>query len=595
MGRKKFILQINVHMSPDAKYNIVVRMGYKPDGEVLLPVDKEKFCLEEGIYNIIFEADGFCSQEHLILIDSNVQRHEYIVDIEPVRIRNNLAEFKGSMFYLPEAFEKAVYDDEIEEQVSKYEFVTPAFEEEKGELCFTSSEESREYINHICQDSNKIKLFNVENINIALASKNSGDLPGDIFKAIEKLRQNEKLTVFYQAQVHGTEPASGEGALAFITEAAMGKLDKLLEVMDIWVIPCCNPIGTDRFERECNGININRDALALECSETQTIHSLFLKLLPEVVIDAHTFTRANGIKSPYLDRAVLDVRLSPAQSENINKNINRLSAELAEKTIWVLKKQSIRVGYYGDSTDPSASRIFYGLFNTCSFLLESEGTRSGKMHFRRNVWCQLTAVKCLLAKASENAEYIKKTVLDSRRTLAHTNNPDEADVYVLKHGKSNELFFKTKQPAFDLNGNIVDEKNIIFFPKRKIVLKQTEKPYAYIIPKDAVSAEYMVKMLAKNGINVCDLSEQVTLPVEQYYSCGEDILTYEETYETFDNGAYMVLTGQIASNIICALFEPESDDAARQHGSFVQRGILEPDSKNRFNLYRMMKSDIEMR
>jgi len=278
-------------------------------------------------------------------------------------------------------------------------------------------------------------------------------------------------------------------------------------------------------------VNINRDALDLQCGETVIMHDLFIRLMPEVVIDAHTFTRANGISSPYLDRAVLDIRISPARSKNMDNSIRKLNDKLANNTIQTLRREGIRSGYYGDSADPSTSRVFYGLFNTCAFLVESEGTRSGKMHYKRNVWCQLNAVKSLLNEIKGKSELILNTVHEARNALQQTEYTQANSIFVLKHGRSKKYFFKTVQPSFDLNGNMIDENNIIYFSKKCVALRKMNRPYGYIIPKYVEYADLMIDRLKTNGVNVSETSSAYVIPVRQ-----------------------------LASNIICYMLDPASGD-----------------------------------
>jgi len=523
---KRYALRIKVHT--DIEYSVVVRTGYKPGGNVLVPKEKDLFDLPRGIYNVLFEATGFCSQEHLVLVDGEDNKEESILDIYPIAIVGQNAEFKGSQFFLPDAFESALYYDEVGKIAKEYPFNTPGFNEKKGALLFTESSEFREYINESDKVCSNIKAFHEDNISIVLISSEAENISDDLFTAADQIRRDDKLNIMYQAQVHGTEPASGEGALAFINEAGNGSIDDIIDKVNIWVIPCCNPVGTDRFERECRGININRDALNVECRETKILHEVFFRVMPEVVIDAHTFTRANGINSPHLDRSVLDIRISPAQSKNIDKDINKITADITEKVIKDLRKDGVRSGYYGDSADPSTSRVFYGLFNTCSFLLESEGSRSGKLHFERNVWCQLYAIKTLLKRISCNAGHIKTAVAEARERLLHQGS----SIFVLKHGKSEKRFFKTMQASYDLAGNIVEEKNVIYFPKRAITLKKTTRPNIYILPKAEKKTEASIRLLRKHGVEIVE-----------------------------ENDRYIVSTKQIMSNIISTILEPLSGDA----------------------------------
>lgn len=578
-GKKEFCI-VKFKITQKTKSTIVLRDGFKSDPEVIDEYRKKVYHLKEGIYNIKFEAEGFCSQEMIIVISKENLGKKRIIEIRPIELYGKSAEFKGAMYMLPDEFEEKLYACIMDEELYENLLTTPGFASDKKGNCFTTAAERKFFLEKIEGSNCCCRLFTYNTLQVVFVSQNIGK--DDKFETvIEKIKNSGKLNILYQAQVHGTEPASGEGALVFLKHLTENGYDNVLENINLMIVPCCNPLGSELFERENDGIDMNRDALSLECSESVYLHQLFYMVMPEVVIDAHSFTRANGIKTTKISRSLLDIRISPVGSYNVCSDIKTLSGEITDRALERLSDYGFRTGYYGDSVDPTTSRVFYGLHGTCSFLVECEGTRSGRMHFKRNVISSFLAVKTLIKIISMDSDCILDIVNAARADIIN-----KKDDFILKHEKSKKRYLKVKQPAFDFEGNIVDPDFEIKFSQYDEIVNKRKKPDAYILPIDMKEINDILEIFDKHQIKYFIHEQFTEIKVSQYYrdSFGK-ICVSDDKVRQFENGVVIISLNQIRGNIICSLIEPDEDDSKNMRGSLVQRDILKFDN-SKYGVFR---------
>lgn len=98
--------------------------------------------------------------------------------------------------------------------------------------------------------------------------------------------------IFYLCRQHGHEPASTEGALAFIN--ALVKADEdtplagYLKQATVMVVPMANPDGSEAFLRHnAHDVDLNRDWLRRTQPETRALYAAILRLHPDLMTDQH--------------------------------------------------------------------------------------------------------------------------------------------------------------------------------------------------------------------------------------------------------------------------------------------------------------------
>ncbi len=107
--------------------------------------------------------------------------------------------------------------------------------------------------------------------------------------------------------------------------------------------------------------------------------------------------------------------------------------------------------------------------------------------------------------------------------------------------------------------------------KKPIPVRTRPRPFAYILPRDAVDA---VAMLRRHNITVEVLEDTARLEV-QAYAIGDvayapqynhaatvriDVADVITVHRTFPRGTYVVPTGQMLGRVAAHMLEPETDD-----------------------------------
>ncbi len=95
----------------------------------------------------------------------------------------------------------------------------------------------------------------------------------------------DRLTVEIIGGQHGTESAGAESLLIVARELVAGSLRKVLDDMDVVLIPNANPDGRDNRRRaNANGVNLNVDFVALTQPEERALVSALQRYQPEVAL-----------------------------------------------------------------------------------------------------------------------------------------------------------------------------------------------------------------------------------------------------------------------------------------------------------------------
>lgn len=466
----------NVHLRSVRKSqlgNYIVRKGIDGEGEIVQPTERVlgwRYQLKSGVY--MCQYDGLeetenCPIEKIFTVDEQELGKSKKLVIPKIRMDHVEAEGQQSIFLYSDQLEEKFYDNDDVSlgkmdgyrelgQFSELSFDTPAFRENKTINQFTTNSERIEFLNGL-KDVNRsgCNSYHLYDYGFQVVILSRETLTGDdLFRDLETLKNSNRLNVMYQAQVHGNEFAAGEGALTVIEKLLED--DSCLDLLNIVIIPCVNQIGNTQSTRDCGKININRDFLKCEADETEKLHDVFFGFMPELVIDAHTFTRRNSFIGDSLKRAMFDVRISGASTTNIDEEIDRINQEIVETVIDRVNSQGLRAGYYSNSVNCNLGRLYYGLLGGCSVLFESEGTRSGKFHYRRNVASQVKGILSIISFACREKERIKKAVAMNRKKFVDGSNINRKYTFNHKSSRNNDQVVKLAE--YDAFGRLIDEQ-----------------------------------------------------------------------------------------------------------------------------------------
>ncbi|MFP5218980.1 MAG: M14 family metallocarboxypeptidase [Actinomycetes bacterium] len=156
-------------------------------------------------------------------------------------------------------------------------------------------------------------------------------------------RQDARPTTMVVGSQHGNEPAGRETALAWLRDLAFTDDELLVEQLKgqtLLFIPSANPDGRAANTRgNADGVDINRDHLALRTPEARVLATVLRDDEPHLVLDLHEY----GPSVPVLYDD--DVLYLWPRNLNVDAQVRDLSRTLAEQYIG---KGAVAAGYTAD-------------------------------------------------------------------------------------------------------------------------------------------------------------------------------------------------------------------------------------------------------
>lgn len=582
------LCSLKLHSSESV--SVTVNSKYDGSGRELNPDETGAYSLAKGIYSYYINSEGYYKIRKIFVInDNDIEAGSKTIEIQPQRTTGQGYEPYLSVYSWNDEIESRLFSlSDLKGYSSVY---TPAFYYGKRGQQFTTTSERNSYVSRMAASSSYMHVYYLDDAKkIPVVFFTTSNLSGvaDIEQAAEIMASNGKTTVFYQAQMHGNEPAAGEGALAVISALAGGYGYKLAADMNIYIIPCVNPDASQQFRRYVKGgRDLNRDSLYLGSSEIVKIHNLYNIIMPEVVIDGHECSRSMNISEAGIVDTVDDIKISAAYSLNTDSSINNEAQIMTERALQECSNAGLRVYDYGASVNNTISRVYYGLYGSCSVLVESVGIAMGKEHFERRVFSQYTAVKALLDRVYENSGNIKDMVASARNNIITKGAKyDSSNRFVLKHSMSYRTGYTLPRPSFNIDGTVADGFKTDTYYKYDTAVKTRSLPTAYIIPKAAVKAQNAVTKLNQNGISYFEILPGSKVSVRQFSGTAAKTVLKDTASITFSKGAYVIPMNQAGAMIAAACLEPDVKDTEGYKGSFVQSGLLKIG-----NIYRFTKSN----
>lgn len=231
-------------------------------------------------------------------------------------------------------------------------------------------------------------------------------------------------SILFVCSQHGNEPAGRDGCLQAIRDLALDSspaTQRLLTRSTILFIPNANPDGrAANIRRNSQNVDLNRDHLALETSETQAVAKVVRDYAPDAVHDAHEYGGAPDI----YDREL--IRLWP-RNLNVDEDVRDLAIALAEDYIDpLLQFEGYTTGEYGiiygpdgrpiaqvaGSEDERIMRNMMGLRHSVGQLIESlvndfDDDETETENKLRRVRTQVLAIQASLALVLEQGSALQ--------------------------------------------------------------------------------------------------------------------------------------------------------------------------------------------
>ncbi|CAN5802469.1 M14 family metallopeptidase [soil metagenome] len=384
-----------------------------------------------------------------------------------------------------------------------------------------------------------------------------------------------KPVVLLAANVHGGERTFRESVLILLRSIATPGTPEnaLLDDLVIISTPQINPDGfeaTPRGQRGNSwGIDLNRDYIKLEHPEIANYVSNVVNTWhPHLYIDGH-----NGGLYPYNVTYQCPSHASPDQ------RITELcDTEIFPAIDRALEAQGYKSWYYNvgapnEQRWPTGGfqarigRNYGGFVNSVGILFESPGGQNMETGVKAGV----IAYHSVLEYVRRNPERVVNTVNRARRETIAMGLAAQGDVVVeMRYGPED------RRVNYEIAVGQGEERRVVPVTnaeliKKPIAVKTRPRPYAYVLPRDAVDA---VAMLRRHGITVEQLQDSASLDVQAYTIAG---VSHSPQYNhaatvqiavgdvisltrMFPRGTYVVPTGQALGRVVAHLLEPETDD-----------------------------------
>ncbi len=262
-------------------------------------------------------------------------------------------------------------------------------------------------------------------------------------------------TLLLWSQMHGNEPTATMAIFDLLNFFAAGdSLDDLrntiLDQLTLYFIPMLNPDGAERYQRRnALDVDLNRDALRLQCPESRILKTAVEELSPDWGFNLHDQNRYSSAgKTP--NPASLSF-LAPAYDEGKSWNKKRTEAMQLIVEMNALLQQVIpdQVGRYSDEFEPRAFGDNIQKWGVRTILIET-GAMAGdpeKQYLRKlNFAAMMRAFQSI----------IDKSYMD--------HSLDEYEKIPVNHGVLHDLIIRNGTVLKDGNPYILD----IGFRKQEI-------------------------------------------------------------------------------------------------------------------------------
>ena len=233
---------------------------------------------------------------------------------------------------------------------------------------------------------------------------------------------------------HGDEPAGAEALIVVAQDLASGRLERILDRVDVVLLPRANPDGAARFQRgAADGADINRDHLLLNTPEAQAQARLMVEFEPIVVLDLHEYPVGGAFVEKFGALQRFDVLLQAATVANLPPFVGKAAEEwFRQPLVAPLRTAGLSADWYATTTaDPADRKLSMGgvgaqigrnaagLRHSVSLVVETRGGGLGRIDLKRRVQAHVVAVNSVLANAATRAgDLVKLRQFVDRDTVA---------------------------------------------------------------------------------------------------------------------------------------------------------------------------------
>ena len=383
---------------------------------------------------------------------------------------------------------------------------------------------------------------------------------------------------------HGDEPAPAEALMVVARQLSQGRLNPLLDRINVIVVPRANPDGAAMGARgNAAGADVNRDHLRLATPEAQAIAALLRDYQPAVVADLHEYAPLAPWPAKFGGVPAADVLLQYATTPNLAPFVTRAAEEWFRRPLVdALAREQLRSDWYFTTSDDPADRSVAmgssvadtlrnvaGLRQAVGLLVESRGVGLGHAEIQRRVHAQVTAVSSVLASAAARAaDLLKLRGYVEAEVSAQACQGEVVVAAAPTRSEHNLLLFDVASGA---DKPIVVDWDSALDLQPKVTRR---RPCGYWLAADAAPA---VRRLREAGVQVRQLAENASAQGDEYgvavpgtttvtalKAAGEPMRHSATPLVTIDAlidmpaGSYYVPLTQPLANLVVAALEPDA-------------------------------------
>ena len=478
-------------------------------------------------------------------------------------------------------------------------FEIPSFSAGRAAHQMTTQREMMAFLRELDEKCDRMKMYvfakspmNGYEIPVVVFSSTDISSAETVEDAARMIEENGKVTIQYQAMMHGNEPAGSDAALSMIRMLCGSYGDEVLGAVNIYIVPRVNVDGAYKFQRKnaADKIDINRDHMLMVSEEITALHGIYNLFSPEVVIDGHEYSQNNkGKSSDILD----DVKLSPAISMYNNEKTSALILDVISDCFSATQERGLRAFFYDSgsgfmsSANYAIGREYYGLAGSLSFLIETNGIGVGLGWYARRIMSQYTVAETIIDYVVAHEREIRELVDENRRAVIENGAEfEDDDLLILQHG-STKTPVTVSRPKWKLTDGSTKDINAtedIFV--KDTALRTRTRPTAYVIGGGETWTAAVLELLDKHGIRYYEIDAGSAVMLRQYKGDKNGAELTPESEVSFDGGAFVIPMDQSAGNVIAMLMEPDVIDMDGYNGTLVQSEIIKPDADGMLPIYR---------
>ncbi len=448
--------------------------------------------------------------------------------------------------------------------ISKNAFVS----DQNGDQ-LTNYDEMMNYLKKICNGSTILHLdtlaFSVKGRAIPLIHvQRAGKNP------------KTKINILLFAQQHGDEPSGKEALLQLLQEITENKLDSYFDYMNLLIVPMVNPDGAEAgTRRNGRGVDLNRNHLILTEPETQGLHILFNKYLPEVTLDMHEYYPFEDTTKRFPFIRQFDEQVGILTNLNVDSDLREMQKR--ELLTYIGQEVTAKGFLFGEyavgsiahgktvrhsTVDIDDGRQSFGIQSTISLISEGLNGKTPTDRIQKRSLAQLTVAKSLLKWCMESPDWIKRRIAFQRQQLINSSDSIIIQMDHVSDGSQRIVPMR----------NIITGKDSVFhlsnFAPKVAAIKKVKRPIGYLVP---ISDSALVRFLDVQQISYRKSDQlpygkvfeyNITEPKQislEGMTIWDPVLACNPVDRTIDlNQYYFVPTKQLRVITICLAFEPNS-------------------------------------